>query len=169
MVPEGEPRELAEDVMNGIDSGIADARQTVMAMRAGSTDAPLLELLQRYADDFGDRFALDVRFESEGEPPELPARVQAEILRIVQEALNNVRKHADATVVRVGASAGEEGLTIRVIDNGKGFSPDRGTRGFGLIGMRERAGLIGARLEIEAAPRDGTRITLAVPSRGDRR
>jgi signal transduction histidine kinase len=169
MVPEGEPRELAEDVMNGIDSGIADARQTVMAMRAGSTDAPLLELLQRYADDFGDRFALDVRFESAGEPPELPARVQAEILRIAQEALNNVRKHADATVVRVGVSAGEDGLTIRVIDNGKGFEPDRSTRGFGLVGMRERAGLIGARLKIESAPSDGTRVTLSVPSRGDRR
>jgi len=172
LVPEGEQRELAEDVMNGIDSGIADARQTVMAMRAGSTDAPLLDVLERYAEDFGDRFALDVRFESEGEPPELPAlpaRVQAEILRIVQEALNNVRKHADATVVRVGASAGEERLQIHVIDNGKGFAPDRDTRGFGLIGMRERAGLIGARLEIESAPSDGTTVILTVPLRDDRR
>ena len=169
LVPEGEPRELVDDVVSGIDSGIADARQTVMAMRAGSTDAPLLELLERYADDFGDRFALDVRFESDGESPELPARAQAEILRIVQEALNNVRKHADATVVRVRASAGEEGLTIRVIDNGKGFAQDRLTRGFGLMGMRERAGLIGARLAIESAPSDGTRVTLTVPPRGERR
>ncbi len=169
LVQDGEPRELAEEVMTGIDRGIAEARQTVMAMRAGTTDAPLLDVLERYAEDFGDRFALDVRFESSGEPPSLPARTQAEILRIVQEALNNVRKHADATVVRLDTSAGEDGLQIRVTDNGKGFALERDTRGFGLIGMRERAGLIGARLEIESAPRDGTRVTVTVPPRGDGR
>jgi signal transduction histidine kinase len=166
LVEGGEQKALAQDVMDAIDSGISDARQTVMAMRAGSTDAPLLEIVERYAEDFGDRFALDVRYESSGEAPELPARVQAEVLRIVQEALNNVRKHADATVVRVNAAAQNGSLRIDVSDNGRGFAPEQPTGGFGLHSMRERAELIGAALQIESATRDGTRVRLDLPLRG---
>lgn len=166
LVEGDEARELVQQVMTAIDSGIAEARQTVMAMRAGSTDAPLLEVVKRYVEDFGDRFALDVRFAAAGEVPDLPARVQAEILRVVQEALNNVRKHADATVVRVEATVDEEGLTMSVTDNGRGFRPDEAIRGFGLSSMRERAELIGARLEIDSAVRDGTRVRLTVPGQG---
>jgi signal transduction histidine kinase len=163
-VVEGEEaKELVEEVMNAIDRGIAEARQTVMAMRAGSTDAPLLEVVQRYVEDFGERFALDVRFTATGAMPELSARMQAEILRVVQEALNNVRKHADATVVRVEAMVDDEGLTMSVTDNGRGFRPQETTRGFGLSSMRERAELIGATLEIETAASNGTRVRLAVP------
>ena len=168
LVDGDEARELVQEVMTAIDSGIAEARQTVMAMRAGSTDAPLLEVVKRYVEDFGDRFALDVRFSASGDLPELPARAQAEILRIVQEALNNVRKHADATVVRVEATADEEWLTMSVTDNGRGFQPDQATRGYGLSGMRERAELIGGRLEIDAAVSDGTRVRITVPRQRSR-
>lgn len=168
LVDGDEARSLVQEVMTAIDSGIAEARQTVMAMRAGSTDAPLLEVVKRYVEDFGDRFALDVRFTASGDIPELPARAQAEILRIVQEALNNVRKHADATVVRVEATADEEGLVMSVTDNGRGFQPELATRGFGLSGMRERAELIGATLEIDTAVRDGTRVRITVPRQGSK-
>lgn len=164
-----EEKALARDVMDAIDSGISDARQTVMAMRAGSTDAPLLEIVERYVEDFGDRFALDVRYEASGEPPQLPARVQAEVLRIVQEALNNVRKHADATVVRVSATTEDGSLRIRVSDNGRGFAPEQPTGGFGLHSMRERAELIGAALRVESAERDGTRVSLDLPLGGGAR
>jgi signal transduction histidine kinase len=160
-----EERALARDVMDAIDMGISDSRQAVMAMRAGSTDAPLLEIVGRYVEDFGDRFALDVRFESSGETPELPARVQAEVLRIVQEALNNVRKHADATVVRVGASVVDSRLQISVADNGRGFAVEQPKDGYGLVSMRERAELIGATLQVASAVRDGTRVSLVLPLR----
>jgi signal transduction histidine kinase len=169
LVQGDEEKALARDVMDAIDSGISDARQTVMAMRAGSTDAPLLEIVERYVEDFGDRFALDVRYESAGEAPELPARVQAEVLRIVQEAMNNVRKHADATVVRVSAATEDGSLRITVNDNGRGFAPEQPTRGFGLLSMRERAELIGAALRVESAARDGTRVSLDLPLGGGAR
>ncbi len=158
-----EERALVQDVMDAIDSGISDARQAVMALRAGSADAPLLEIVERYVEDFGDRFALDVRFEASGDAPELPARIQAEVLRIVQEALNNVRKHADATVVRVGASVDDRLLRLSVADNGRGFVTGQPTNGYGLTGMRERAELIGATLEVESAAQDGTRVHLLLP------
>ena len=163
LVQGDEERALAVDVMDAIDSGISDARQAVMAMRAGSTDAPLLEIVKRYVEDFEDRFALDVRFETSGEAPELPARVQAEVLRIVQEALNNVRKHADATVVRVAAVMDGESLRISVVDNGRGFAPQQSTSGFGLLSMRQRAELIGATIRVDSAAHDGTRVSLALP------
>jgi signal transduction histidine kinase len=164
-----EQRALAQDVMDAIDAGLADARQTVMAMRAGSTDAPLLEVVERYVLDFGDRFALDVRFERDGDLPELPARTQAELLRIIQEALNNVRKHADATVVRVRTSVEDGGLQIMVTDNGRGFDPGATSAGDGLTGMRERVQLIGASLEVESAARDGTRVRVRIPIPGGAR
>jgi signal transduction histidine kinase len=159
----GDQRRLAEDVMDAIDAGIADARQAVMAMRAGSDDAPLYDVLQRYLDDFSDRFALRATFEARGTRPPLEPRVQAEILRIVQEALNNTRKHADATTVAVSASAVDGRFELVVADNGRGFDPDANGRGFGLISMRERAELIGATLKVRSAPSDGTRIHLSLP------
>ncbi|HSK94011.1 MAG TPA: sensor histidine kinase [Candidatus Angelobacter sp.] len=161
-----EQRELAGDVMDAIDSGIADARQAVMAMRAGSTDAPLLDVVERYVADFADRYALDARFERDGDAPALPARTQAELLRIVQEALNNVRKHADATVVRVRTAVEGGTLEITVGDNGRGFDPGRTPDGYGLAGMRERAQLIGATVEIESEPSDGTCVRVKVRSTG---
>jgi signal transduction histidine kinase len=160
---EGEERALAQDVMDAIDTGIAESRQTVMAMRAGSTDAPLLDVVERYVEDFGDRFALDARFEADGSAPMLSPRTQAEVLRIVQEALNNVRKHADATVVRVSADVQEGELAIHVVDNGRGFEPGAVNGGYGLAGMHERAALVGARLDVASAPSDGTTVTVRVP------
>jgi signal transduction histidine kinase len=166
LVEGDEEKALAQDVMDAIDSGIADARQTVMAMRAATTDATLLEVIERYVDDFGDRFALDVRFESSGSLPELTARAQAEVLRIIQEALNNVRKHADATVIRVHAAVEDGAMRISVADNGRGFVPGAASNGFGLVSMQERAGLIGAGLDVRSAPADGTRVTLSIPMTG---
>jgi signal transduction histidine kinase len=158
-----EERALAQEVVDAIDSSIAESRQTVMAMRAGSTDAPLLDVVERYVEDFGDRFALDARFDGDGVEPLLPPRTQAEVLRIVQEALNNVRKHADATVVRVTAAMNGGGLEISVTDNGRGFDPQTVKRGFGLTGMAERAELIGAHLDLRSEPSNGTTVRVLVP------
>jgi signal transduction histidine kinase len=149
--------------MDAIDSSIAESRQTVMAMRAGSTDAPLLDVVERYVEDFGDRFALDARFDGDGVEPVLPPRTQAEVLRIIQEALNNVRKHADATVVRVSAAVADGGMEISVTDNGRGFDPQSVTTGFGLTGMRERADLVGAQLDFRSEPSNGTTVRLRLP------
>lgn len=168
LLTDEEARALAQDVMDALDSGIADARQTVMAMRAGSTDAPLLDVVERYVEDFGDRYAVQVRFERSGDVPALPARTQAEVLRVVQEALNNVRKHADATVVHVTMATHRGAVEIAIMDNGRGFDTTRTSGGFGLTGMRERAGLIGSRLEVRSAPSDGTCVTLTVPVAVDR-
>ncbi len=158
-------RTTARDVLAAIDSALGEARQAVMAMRVEAASvAGLDELLATYVDDFADRFGVRARFERDGVLPRLAPRTEAEVLRIVQEALSNVRRHADATLVRVSVECTDGVATVRISDNGCGFEPaavpaDR----YGLQGMRERAELIGARLAIDSRPMDGTRIVIELP------
>jgi len=160
---EGEPQQLSDEVGDALDNALAEARHAVAAMRSTSQDGPLLDLLGRLVEDFADRFALRAELTTDGTPPEVGARAQAEVIRIVQEALTNVRKHADATVVRVGVATDDRVLRITINDNGRGFHPDAAHGGFGLDSMRERAALIGATLAISSQPQDGSRVELRLP------
>jgi PAS domain S-box-containing protein len=88
--------------------------------------------------------------------------------RIVQEAMANVRRHADASTVSVAVGADEDGITVRVRDDGTGFEVDANAREghFGLAIMRERAELAGGWFRIESAPDDGTTIEAWIPAGG---
>ena len=97
------------------------------------------------------------------ESPRSAPRAQAELLRIVQEAMTNVRKHADATVVRVDVATNGE-LRLTVTDNGRGFRPENVSSGFGLESMRQRAAVIGAVLTVTSEPQNGTRVELSMPT-----
>jgi two-component system sensor histidine kinase DegS len=124
----------------------------------------LPDLIQRFVDEFADRFGVRTQFQYDRSPVRLTHRVEAEVLRIAQEAFNNVYRHADATLIQVMLEARDGFLTLAVIDNGKGFDPSTiGDGAYGLAGMRERAALINARLTIESRPLDGTRVTIQVP------
>jgi signal transduction histidine kinase len=158
-----EPRQLSQEVEAAIDMALAEARHAVAAMRGGSEAGPLLEMLRRQVEDFSDRFAIRVELVREGTAePDIGPRAHAELIRIVQEALTNVRKHADATVVRVVVATNDE-LHITISDNGGGFRPDAAPVGFGLESMRQRADVIGARLSVTSAPHDGSRVELVMP------
>ena len=161
---DAEAKTTAGEVMSAIDSALAEARQAVMAMRVDPSAASSLEeVLRSYVEDFADRFGVRAEFEAEGTLQRLPPRTEAEVLRIVQEALNNVRRHADATVVRVRTERTGPISRISVTDNGRGFDPSAvPPESYGLRGMRERAELVGATLDIRSRPKDGTRITVEV-------
>jgi signal transduction histidine kinase len=159
---------LAGEVAGAIESALSEARQAILALRPAE-GAPFAQVLHRYVEDFADRFGIPADCEADGVGEGLPTRHQAELLRILQEALANVRRHADATRVRVRWEATELGARLQIIDNGRGF--DAGgvdTSRYGLRGMRERAGIIGAELRVESAPSDGTRVTVEVPLEGGR-
>jgi len=158
-------RELAQEVVDAIDSSLAEARQAVMALRP-TESGPFAQVLARYVEDFGDRFGIRVDCSVARDVQVGSPRAQAELLRIVQEALNNVRKHADATVVRVDADRDGDGLRVRVSDNGRGFDPAAAQRsGYGLRSMAERAEGVGATLRVEARPQDGTRVEVLLPAK----
>jgi signal transduction histidine kinase len=161
-----EARALAGELGDTIDAGIAEAQQAIVALRKPTepTGSSFSELMSRCVYEFGDRFGLRVEFACEQDLPQLTAHAQAEALRIAQEALNNVRRHADATVVRVRAGVESGRLVVVVGDNGRGFNPNTvGRTAFGLASMRERAALIGGELRIDSRPLDGTRVSLFVP------
>jgi signal transduction histidine kinase len=156
---------LAQELGAAIDAGLNEAREAVQMLRLdGAPSGTLRELLASAVDEFADRYGLGVEFECAADLPPLSPRAQAEALRIVHEALTNVRRHADATVVRVRVLVEPGQLAVRVDDNGRGFDPSAvGEMAFGLVSMRERAALIGGELSIASAPAGGTRVRLLVP------
>jgi signal transduction histidine kinase len=157
---------LASEVSGSIESAMDEARQAILALRPAE-GTTFIEVIERYVDEFSDRFGIPAECRIDPTVERLGPRAQAELLRIVQEALANARKHADATRVRVTAEPIAGGLRLTVADNGRGFEPGNGgSTGYGLRGMRERAELIGASLAVDSRPLDGTRIFVDVPLPG---
>ena len=156
---------LTDELAAAIEAGLVEAQHAVAAMRlSGEPSGTLQDLLSRSVEEFADRFSVRAEFECATDLPSLSPRTQAEALRIAQEAMSNVRRHADATVVRVRAFVDAGRLVIAIRDNGRGFDPGAvGQAAFGIAGMRERAALIGGELSIESAPHDGTRVSLVLP------
>jgi len=104
-----------------------------------------------------------------GEERRLPSDAEVGIFRIAQEALWNVEHHSRATQVRVTTGFGEDEARLNVDDNGVGFdvppvlegSPLSGQ--LGLLGMQERAGLLGGKFEVQSSHGEGTRVTVSIP------
>jgi two-component system NarL family sensor kinase len=152
-------------------SSLEEARRSVMDLRA----APLQELtlpeaLERLSQQVERDSGICVRFCHEAGRPigRLPARIEAALYRITQEALTNVTRHADAHRVEVTLRYDEAELRLVVQDDGKGFDPDLRPGldeqgGFGLVGIRERARLLGGAAEVSSAPGMGTRVQVVLP------
>jgi signal transduction histidine kinase len=169
LMPEGgEGRQLVGEVATAIDGALAEARQAVMALRPQIEPGAFDQVVARYVEDFGDRFGVRTELQADASLPPVAPRAQAEMLRILQEALNNVRKHADATVVRVRLEAENRHVRLEVADNGRGFDvAATPSQRFGLESMRQRAELVGGTLAVESRPQDGTRVWVEVPVRED--
>jgi signal transduction histidine kinase len=96
----------------------------------------------------------------------LPRELETALYRIVQEALTNVIKHADAKTVSVVLTKQGDRVAVVIEDDGRGFDPGaQPGDGLGLLGMRERIALVGGRLSIESAAGRGTAIAVEVPLR----
>ena len=152
-------RPLAEESVIAVDRALEHARNAVSDIRSRTSAAPLGDSLAELAADFGERSG--IKAEVIGEAPELSPRSVAEVVRIVREALANVHKHADATVVRILIRSDGDITELTVADNGRGFATGQASgTGYGIRGMRERAELIGGDITIQSRPQDGTRVVL---------
>jgi signal transduction histidine kinase len=152
-----------------------DAREGIFGLRSGSgPEVPFARALGSYLETWSEQTGIEVEAQGLGESP-LPLGMVAELqlLRIVQEALSNVRKHARARRVSLVCSRQPERVEIIVIDDGQGFDPEhtvrRGFPRFGLATMRERAEAVGGRLEVESTPGAGTRVRVSLPVEGGNR
>jgi signal transduction histidine kinase len=166
VAPERLAEELAE-VRSLADTIMLDLRRLSVNLRPGSLDRyGLVAAVQQYIEILR-RQGLDVTLDAGGlEEARLPAEVETAVYRIIQEALANVVRHSGATAARVALRRENGALTAEVIDNGVGFDLAQAlARGrLGLLGMRERAELLGGKLEVAGAPGAGAavRVVLAV-------
>jgi two-component system sensor histidine kinase UhpB len=122
-------------------------------------DHGLVAALETQMKRFSARTGIEARLVTGGDPDELAEVVQTAIYRVAQEALTNVTRHAGATVVELVVAQKNGDVELRVSDDGRGFDPAVRGHGLGLIGMAERARLVGGELDVRSAPGGGTTIT----------
>jgi two-component system, NarL family, sensor kinase len=158
-------RERLERALAMARENLEDARRSVLDLRttARLEGKPLADALVGLARSFTSDTGIPVSVQA-ANVNELPLRLESELFRIAQEALTNVRKHAHARCVEVTLRRRGEFVTLTVHDDGRGFSPRaRPPERHGLIGMRERAKLLGGTLVVHSAPGAGTRIVARIP------
>jgi len=102
-----------------------------------------------------------------GDPVQLSSELKTSLFRVIQEALTNVIKHAEAKTVNVRLVFNHDSVNMEVVDDGCGFNTDRvGSKGrpsWGLLGMKERASLLGGNCVITSRPGKGTRVAVTIP------
>ena len=145
---------------------LEDARRSVLDLRASPlTGKPLLTAVRALSRKFTSETGIRVRVRGEATRP-LPMRVEAELYRIAQEALVNVRRHAEATDVEIVLQQTPRRVRLSVRDKGHGFDPRAvSAERHGLVGMRERAKLLGGTLRVTSRrrPPSGTTVVATVP------
>jgi signal transduction histidine kinase len=149
-----------EQLRSDIRDVIREVRDTLYDLRTDVSDEQdMAQVLEMYLQRVRDRSGLEINFRS-NVTGRLPVVQERELFRVAQEALANVEKHANASVVTISWRCDGTDATLEVADDGKGFPI--GTTGrmdsYGIIGMRERAASIGARLDVDSSPGIGTRV-----------
>jgi signal transduction histidine kinase len=162
-------RAQLERVLADASRALGEGREQLHELRTG--DAHVLEdvVAETVARLHATHGAVAVDVRVDGERRALAPAVAQDVAEIAREALRNAFAHSGGSQVRVAIAYGRRALTLRVADNGKGLDEavqraGRRSGHWGLVGMRERAGRIGAALEIESGPRKGTAVTLEVPA-----
>ena len=169
------PEEIGDAIRSRIDDSLSLVEQTTERIRDVMTDLrpPVLDdyglvaALHWYGEQFARRTGIAVAIEGEELVPRLAARVESALFHIVQEALTNVAKHAQAKSVRVAVQVQGKMLHLVVADDGIGFDSAHMTElgeghGWGLLTMTERAEAVGGRCQIASVPGQGTRINVEV-------
>jgi len=149
---------------------LAEARRSVWNLRPQALEQlPLVEAIKQEVDKFRQSLGVNVEFSISGTRCDLPPEVEASLLRIFQESLTNVRRHANATEVEVSLTFDESVVELSIRDNGVGFSPrtagaEKKRDTFGLISMRERARGLGGTFEIQSRRGKGTLVKVVIPT-----
>ena len=151
-----------------IDQNIENVRGLAIRLRPGVLDdLGLVDALEWLTTDFEKRTDITCVYEHYAIPV-ISDTVATAVYRITQEALTNAGRHAQADHVTVRLSSQNDDLILSVIDDGQGFDVSDLTTsdGLGVVGMRERAALVGGILNVSSPPGEGTRVYLTVPSNG---
>ncbi|MCZ7567726.1 MAG: histidine kinase [Ardenticatenaceae bacterium] len=154
-----------------IKQTVTDIRRLIADLRPGALDElGLVSAIRWCAENRLDALGVDYEVQARDlQTNRLSGTVETVLFRIAQEAIGNVARHAGATWVSISLARHDGQIRLVIEDDGKGFNPDAvqpardGTHGLGLIGIRERASLIGGQTRIASRPGQGTRIEVEVP------
>ncbi len=147
-----------------VDEAIESVHQIARELRPGVLDhLGLLAALEWQMQEFQERSKIECQFTSALDEIDLDSACSTAVFRIMQEALTNVARHAQATRVQVSLRKEDGHLILQVRDNGKGIPPVPDTNRFGILGMRERAHIFGGDVVIQGAPGQGTVVTVRIP------
>jgi signal transduction histidine kinase len=146
------------------DATLRTIRDISLLLRPTALDDLGLEAaLQWHAADFSRRTSVKCELScSFADERSIPESVRTCVYRIIQEALNNCEKHAHASKVNIEVHQSSEGIAVVVTDDGRGIPPDS-TTGLGILGMRERATMLGGHLELSSEAGTGTKVSLLLP------
>ncbi|MFO1539817.1 MAG: sensor histidine kinase [Chloroflexota bacterium] len=160
-----ERTELADATREGLGAIEEDARLLVEAMRRIEPAEDLARALADVVREVMPEGGPEVRIEVAGpRPPVLAPEVLAELRGVAREALVNVLRHADATLVRIADDGGGGAVSLAVTDTGRGFVPERRAHGhYGIAGMEERVRVLGGTLEIRSGAEEGTTVRATIP------
>jgi two-component system, NarL family, nitrate/nitrite sensor histidine kinase NarX len=142
-----------------------EARQAIDGLRIAPNTEGLAAWIAQTAAEFQENSGLETELVEMNCVDQLASEVQAQLIRIVQEALSNVRKHAKASKIWISCREDGGDLVLEIRDDGIGFSPEDipGTSRYGLQSMRERSDLIGAEFQVISRPLDGTIVRVRLP------
>lgn len=164
-VPDGseEVRRHVESIKKLAEASVNVIRNMTLLLRPSMLDDfGLVPALEWQAREVSKRTGMRVHVTAPETPPELPDEHRTCIYRVVQEALHNCSRHAQARNVRVVVRPGGEKILLSVEDDGRGFDPRR-IRGLGLVGMQERVNHLGGSFEVQSQPGHGTRVAVELP------
>jgi two-component system nitrate/nitrite sensor histidine kinase NarX len=158
--------ETLETSYKTLTEAYLDTRQAIDNLRVTPQDS-MVSWLTQAAEDFSNTTRIPMELSLQVEPEGIPLEVQAQLLRVIQEALNNIRKHARANRASLAMYHWQDDLILEVHDDGQGFSPDDIPQisRYGLRGMRERAEMIGADFQVISSPEKGTTVRIRLPYR----
>jgi signal transduction histidine kinase len=144
---------------------LAEARTLVTALTPATLEAGTLgDTVRRVTSATGAQAGIEAHAEVTGTARRLPTGTEVVLLRVCQEALANVRKHAGARQVRVRLCYAGTTVRLTVTDDGKGFDPGGTNGGYGLTGMRDRVSQVGGTVEVASVPGRGTEVSAEVPA-----
>ncbi len=148
-----------------VSNAYLDARQAIDGLRVPSEDPGIKVWLEKMAADFVENTGLEIDITIEGVNLELSPEVNAQLMRVVQEALNNIRKHSKANLIHISCGKYHGDLILEIRDNGIGFdtSDIQVPTTHGLRSMRERAELIGGEFQVIGKHNDGTIVRVRMP------
>jgi signal transduction histidine kinase len=159
-------REKLQEMTNILDEAVKFVRNLAAELRPSILDdLGLIPALEWHSEEFQKRFNITVQFNSQADELNIPSVIATGLFRMYQESLTNVARHADAKKVTSTLEVSEDEICLSISDDGKGFDMHTASvrRTLGLLGMKERAAMIGGNLEIKSEPGKGTIVSISVP------